>query len=191
MMRSSISLLSLLAVVSIVAAGCGGKSPLRSDLDSSGMTIVTLDRPTVLARSALDLTSTGRDYIYLGPVEINRMGERKYFVWLGMASTVDRPLVDEEQPRAASLTLLVDGSPMELPLTSWNLELDRPPYRSGVKVYDAYAARASLDQIDRIARAASVDIDVITDAGRSTDYRKWRGEWSQWAAFADQGQDHP
>ncbi len=186
MNRSTKHLFTLILITSVVAA-CASQDPVNSRLDSSGLTVVALDEVIVLARSAPQLSTAARDYVYLGPVEINRMGELNHFVWVGMASTVDRTLAGQPLPKAASLALLVDGMPMELPLTSWETELDTPPYQSKVPVSESFAARASLDQINRIAMATSVEVHIITETGASARYEKWQGEWPDWSAFSAQG----
>lgn len=174
--------LCMLVFVTLVSA-CSVSESLVSRLDeATGVTVVSMEVPIVLARPTR-LAVAARDYAYLGPVEINRMGRREYFLWVGLASTVDRPRVSEPPPRAMTLALVVDGLPMIVPLTDWNPDLEAPPYDGTTPVYASLAGRASFDQIMRIAAAESVVVHIITDSGGSLDYRLWDGDWPDWATF--------
>ncbi len=162
---------------------CTTQTPVTSRLDSRGLTVVALDDAIVLARPVRRLTVAARDYAYIGPVEINRMGQRDHYLWLGLASTVDRAFADVSPADAELLAILVDGQPMILPLTKWSADLDRPPYATVVPVYATLSARASLDQIQRIADATSIEVHIISNSGVAARYRMWQGAWSSWSLF--------
>ncbi len=176
--RSTIAAIAVLAI-----SACTTQTPVTSRLDSSGLTVVALNDAIVLARSARQLTVAARDYAYVGPVEINRMGQREHYLWLGLASTVDREFADLPPVGAESLAILVDGQPMMLPLTDWITELDRSPYETAVPLYATLSARTSHDQIQRIAAAKSIEVHVISNTGPAARYRMWQGAWSSWSLF--------
>lgn len=171
------------AIAALATFACSSQPPVTSRLDSGGLTVVALNDAVVLARPVRQLTVAARDYAYIGPVEINRMGQRNYYLWLGLASTVDRALADVSPADAESLAILVDGQPMILPLTNWGADLDRPPYETGVPVYAKMSARASLDQIHRIGEATSVEIHIVSSSSSADRYRVWQGAWSSWSLF--------
>ena len=185
MNRTRHQLYCFVVIVVLAISACTAQSPLTTRLDSSGLTVVALDEAIVLARPVRQLTVAARDYAYIGPVEINRMGNREYFLWVGLASTVDRKFADASPADADMLALIVDGQPMKIPLGEWNMTLDESPYRSTVPLYATHAAHASLDQIERIASANSVAVHIITSSGRTTQYQRWRGDWQTWSALAD------
>lgn len=181
--RRRISYLNAIAV--FVLSACAAQTPVNSRLDTSGLTIVTLDDAVVLARPVRQITAAARDYAYIGPVEINRMGNRDHYLWVGLASTVDRAFADVAPAGASSLALLVDGQPMKLPLSEWSMTLDEPPYRSTVPIYATFSAHASLDQIQRIASANSVAVHIVTDSGQTTHYQRWHGAWQEWSVLSN------
>lgn len=177
------NIVTLIVAVTLLGA-CSGHEPLTTRLDEmTGVTVVSMDTPIVLARPTR-LAIAARDYAYLGPIEINRNGDREHYLWLGLASTIDRALVSDPPAQATTLALLVDGLPMNLPLTPWDEELEEQPYGGNSPVYASLSARASLDQIARIAKAESVTVHINTDAGDSFNYRLWEGEWPTWAPFS-------
>lgn len=179
-----------LAVVILMVTGCAAREPLNSWFDTdSALTYSALHEPLVLARPVNRVTVAGRDYAYLGPIDINRMGRRDYYLWIGMASTVDRALLDEARPQAANLVLIVDGVPMDFPLAPWNSGLEALPYPVTTPVYEAFVARASLDQIKRIAAAESVGVQFALDDGHASTYDLWSGNWLDWSSFTDRVED--
>ncbi|MBT8079897.1 MAG: hypothetical protein KJO31_15065 [Gammaproteobacteria bacterium] len=174
------------ALVTILLAGCVSVPEAESRLDSSGLTIVALADAIVLARPVRTLAAAARDYAYVGPVEINRMGRREYLLWIGLASTVDREMLGVQLPDATGLVLIVDGEPMALSLAAWNTRLDHPPYDATAPIYAVVAATTSLDQIARIAAADSVELHLIAEDNVTAHYRPWQGTWASWSAFLNE-----
>lgn len=168
-----------------VLAGCATPgAPLESRLDmNTGVTVMTLDRVIVLARPIPRLATAARDYAYLGPVEINRMGAREHYLWVGMSSTLDRRFFGETPPDTTTLHLVVDGEPMTLSLSAWHDDIDTPPYAVGTPVHEHLRARVSLNQLRRIANADTVDVHIAAGDATSGHYRLWDGLWSELADF--------
>ena len=187
------------SILATLLIGCSTEVPKSSRLDSSGLTVVTHSDAMMLARPVRTLAAGARDYAYVGPVEINRMGKREYFFWVGLASTVDRELNGLTPDDAVALALVIDDEPMVLPLVEWDTDLDLPPYEATAPIYATLAAPTSLDQIHRIATAESVELHIIPDTNDSasyetelgtsastrhgTQYRAWHGDWTTWSAF--------
>ena len=172
-------------MVLALLAACASEPPVVSRLDSSGLTIVTLDDALVLSRPAHGIAAVVQDYAYVGPVRVNRMGEIDNYLWIGLASTVDREFANEDQAHAIAFVLLIDGQPMLLELEHWEATLDASPYATVAPVYATYGARASLDQIDRIAAATTVEAMFVTERGIAERYRAWQGKWDAWTVFVN------
>ena len=172
------------ALMALVLSACAASTQATSRLDVNGLTVVTLDEAIVLARPGRQLAAAAGDYAYLGPVEINRMGKRDYFLWVGLASTIDRSLVGVPAPDVQVLAVVIDGRPMLLPLALWSTELDQSPYKTLAPLYATFAAHASLDQIRRISNAESVEVHLVSDSGVTRRYQKWQGDWSTWSLLA-------
>jgi hypothetical protein len=183
-----------IALLSAAASyGCTSTAvPLESRLDlNTGLTVQTLETPIVLARPIPRLATSARDYAYLGPVEINRMGTREYFLWIGMGSTLDRGFVGEPRPTATTLHLMLDGEPMPLPLSAWHQDTDTPPYAVGTPVHEHLRTRVSLDQLRRIARAKSIDVHIAAADTTTDRYRLWGGRWGELAKFTNEVAESP
>ena len=167
--------------VAVLLSACATESSVTSRLDSSGFTIATMGDAIVLSRPTLHLAASVRDYAYVGPVEINHMGKKDHYLWVGLASTVDRTFENLPPDDANKLVLLVDGQPMMLPLSKWITSLDQQPYETIAPLYATLSARASLNQIKRIADAVSVEVHIISNDGTTAYYRMWHGDWPSWS----------
>lgn len=181
--RTTIAIAGLL-----VLAGCASGGGLLERLDrDSGLTIVTVPAAAVFARTRGQLSRSARDYLYLGPVEVNERGLREHYWWVGLASTIDRGYLEAETPVPDLLIIDVDGVPIEFELISWD---ERVPGLAGRRIYDPVvrparelAARVTLDQIALVASAGIDRVRVATDGGPTDDYFVW-DEDSARPAFA-------
>jgi hypothetical protein len=44
-------------------------------------------------------------------------------------------------------------------------------------------ARVTLDQLERIATAESIEVQIVADDGAMAGYELWDGTWADWEAF--------
>jgi len=186
--RMRIDIIAAILLVSLLTAGCAGSRPASAErqyLDTaSGITVTGLDEPAIFHHDDPRLAANVRDYLYMGPVVMNRMGKYSFYLWLGEWSTIDR-LSERESPAGLRTTgatigqvvLLLDGVPMELHDSLDQIEKSRiiqPPYTSSVDSMRAAYMRVSRDQLGRIAAANNVVIRV-SDAGQMRTYKLWSG----------------
>jgi len=83
-------------------AACAGQSALLETLDErTGMTIVRSREPLVFARTEPRYSRSARDYVYLGPLATNRQGVREHYLWVGIATTLDRGFIAPRPSRRA------------------------------------------------------------------------------------------
>lgn len=163
-----------------LAAACQGPASLTVTrrLDPlTGMTLTSAGRALVFARTESSYSRSARDYLYVGPVETNRQGRRDYYLWVGVATTLDRGFVAPEAAAPRSLLVNVDGHPMELPLVPWsNADASRGTldvYAPAVDVGAALAARVTLHQLELMTSAPLESLIVIDESGRAREYRRW------------------
>lgn len=174
------SLSTLLGIA--LVCGCARIDRVESTLDMrTGITWSALEQPVAMAHDMPALSTAARKYMYLGPVEMNDMGARQNFLWLGMGATLERVIIDGD-PVPQALLLEVDGTPFELPLTEWDSDI---PYSAPAPIRRSLKARVTLDQIVRIASATSVRAVVVLPDGSTEPYEHWNGMWSGWTEFRD------
>ena len=194
-MRISINIVRSIALTALLAA-CGSSGPLlEQTLDPvTGVTVLRSTAPVVLYSDNSAYAAHARDYVYLGPVEVNRMGKHSYYLWLGIWSTIrheDR--LSAQRDGFESITLFADGEPLPLELEGWTLDsigVTEPVYVKPVaSAADAYY-RVTIDQIRLIAEAGDIQIRAGTAKPRS--YSLWDKQGSANAsmrAFVNRGWD--
>ncbi len=167
-------------MVAAVLAGCAAGGRLEQLDEQSGATIVRGPAVLVYARTEPRYSRSARDYVYLGPVETNRQGAREYFLWIGIASTIDRGFVAPEAEEPRTLYVEVRGEPIELPLRTWHelapTGIKKPMYPTTVPVRAELAARVTLQQLALISGASPASVSLATgDSGTSRAFVRWNG----------------
>jgi len=173
----------------VVLAACqgGGGAGARERLDeSSGITLRTDAEAIVFARTETRYSRSGRDYLYLGPVEANRQGTREYYLWVGVGTTLDRGYLAPPGESPDTLYLEVDGELMELKLRPWSEREPRlgaaPVYRTSVQLQSELAARVTLDQLTLLGGAALRSLRVADRDGNARIYFRW-DDAQNWPSF--------
>jgi hypothetical protein len=168
-----------LAAVWLLGGCSGGGRPLEQLDERSGITIVRGGEPLVFARTEPRYSRSARDYVYLGPVETNRQGVREYYLWVGIATTLDRGFLAPEAGTPNTLYVEVGGEPMELPLKPWHelvpTGFGKPIYATVVAVHEELAARVTLQQLALIdgAPLARIAVGLAADAAPRP-YVRWQ-----------------
>ena len=185
--------LTAFMTLAFLATGCVSTSTLveeRLDM-GTGVTVTHATAPIVLYHDNSAYAAHARDYVYLGPVEINRMGSYAYYLWLGIWSTISDAERSYQRDGFESITVYADGEPLQLELVGWTLEsigVSEPVYIKPVaSAADAYY-RVTIDQIRLIANAREIELHAGTSPTRV--YLMWDRQGSAHAAlreFLDRG----
>lgn len=175
--------------VSLLLAACGSRGGVLERLDAdSALTIVTAQGLLAFAKTDARLSRSARDYIYLGPVEINERGTRTHYLWIGVASTIDRDYLNAAAPIPAVLYVEIGGAPMEFELHRveellpelGEVRLYEPAVSTGVVLL----ARITVDQLRRMSASGLPSIRVAGANGDLSEYLLWNDErpWTEFAA---------
>jgi hypothetical protein len=186
--------LAALALFALCAgAGQAGTEPgklLRQILDEkTALTITGLKAPLVLAKAEPQLGVNARDYVQVAPLEINRQGQLRYYLWMGFWSTVSHASVDLLSQRFERIYLFADGEPMELVMTTATTseeagakQLYRKPVDAGLDAYYAVTA----DQLGRIGAAKEIYLVSARDEHARYDAWEWNADaLTAFAAYAE------
>ena len=189
MMRYRLIFLILLIV--LVVLGCQSTGPTVERLDTgSGITLSGVAEPLAFARTEARYSRTARDYVYLGPVEVNRQGRRDYFLWVGAGTTLDRGYLAPEQATPEVLLVSVRDELMALELAPWDERVpalgDPVIYAPTVKLTATLGARVSRQQLDLIAKESLESIRIVDTSGAVQSYWRWR-EGSEWTGLVADG----
>ena len=159
--------------------------PPRFDSETGDM-VVTQRAAVVYARDLPHISRAGRDYLYLGPVEVTRNGVQRYYLWVGTGSTLDRSFRGEALPEMSRLSLEVEGEVLDLPLVAWTSRVGEP-YEVAAPLHDSQIAAVGFDDLERVLAEKITSIRLYDSADRQLSYTHWGGTWSAWAEEASEG----
>lgn len=163
-------------LMTLLLAACGGSQLLVKDkLDlQTGVTVTRSTQPLILYRDRSAISAHARDYVYVGPIETNDMGRRRYFLWLGVWSTSEKSSRASELDEFESIVIYADGEPLGLNVTGWNPAAigvsDAVYVKPVASATDAFYA-VTIDQIRMIAEAR--DVELRTGPTASGHYLRW------------------
>lgn len=182
-----------LVLIAAAAAGCasrgvGSESYLDPD---TGVTIRRAGTPAVLYKDRTSRAAFARDFIHMGPVQVNRMGGYRYYLWFGIWSTIPTDDPETQRDGFESVTLFANGEPLQLQLAGWtgsSIGASGDVYVKPVaSAADAYY-EVTLDQVRLIADSS--DLRILTSGPDSTSFELWDSQASAFRSirqFIDQG----
>ncbi len=180
------------AAIALLLSGCANDGGItRNKLDpATAVTITYSQTPLVFYRDESGRAAFARDYLYLGPLEINRMGDYRYYLWLGIWNT----MVAAESPALRdgfqSIVIYADGEPLPLQVSGWTADAigasERVYTQPVASAADAYY-EVTIDQLRLVA--AATEVRVQTTGTRPESYEPWDKQASaksDLAAFLEQ-----
>lgn len=165
---------ALIAV--LIVAGCASTAPIvRDKLDPvTGVTVTFSNTPLIMYRDNPARAAFARNYLHMGPIQVNRSGSYQYYLWLGAWNTMQSPDAAEHQDGLESIIIFADGEPLSLELAGWTPEAigtSEPVYLKPVaSSVDAYY-RVTADQIRLIADAR--DLRLRTSGANAREFGLW------------------
>lgn len=159
---------------------------LTEQLDrETGVTVTSQGEPVAFARPQPQFSRSARDYLFLGPFEINRQGQRTYYLWVGVGTTLDRGYLAPQTPAPSTLYVSVNDEPVELSLHELaDLGLGvKTVYATKVPLRAEYFARITLDQLRLFANAKFDEVVVKTDQPTVERYAEWGNKQPSWTTF--------
>lgn len=168
--------LSCAALALALLTSCAGNdTAVLQRLDpETGVTIKRASVPIVMYRDMSANSAFGRDYVYVGPIQVNNMGRREYFLWLGIWGSSDSAERGRKMDDFEAVVLYVDGEPLSLEVQGWtpgSIGASGDVYVKPVaSALDGYY-RVTVDQMRLIAE--SQDLELRAGATRPQRYVPW------------------
>jgi hypothetical protein len=164
-----------ITIVFLLSACAGHGGYTANKLDSiTGVTITYSQAPMVFYRDESGKAAHARNFVHLAPLEINRTGEFRYFLWLGVWSTLQDASAGEPRDGFESIVVFADGEPLSLELSGWTaatIGASVPVYLKPVSsAADAYY-EVTIDQIRMIA--AANDVRILTTGPKPQSFELW------------------
>lgn len=168
----SVQLLSGSMTLAVLLTGACASNPelVLSKLDpKTSVTISYNQSPLVFIRTRSADTSRANEHVHLGPVEVNRSGDYRYYIWLASWSMTDPVQLDRRHDRLESINIIADGNPVALKMTGAStraIGASEPIYRKPVAWATEVYYDVTLDQLRMIADAT--DLKVQYSSTRET-----------------------
>lgn len=148
-------------------AGCSGTDTrLYEHLDpGTGATITRASTPFVMYRDMSARSAFGREYVYVGPVQVNNMGERRHYLWLGIWGTSDAAHRGDTMANFESIVIYADGEPLSLEVKGWtpgSIGASDSVYVQPVASALGGYYRVTIDQLRLIAESHDLEIRAGT-----------------------------
>jgi len=155
----------LIAALAIALANCASSSAtVNQTLDlHTGVTVSYVQTPLVLFRENPMRAAFARNYVYLGPIEVNDSGSYEYFLWFGIWDTMQSSDEAAHRDGFESVVLFVDDEPLPLELVGWapsSIGLQSEVYAAPVAASADAFYRVTLDQIRLLAEARDIRLNV-------------------------------
>jgi len=161
-------------IVSLLAA-CSSAPTVKEFFDSESSVVVNYtDTPIIFYIDRSGRAAFARDFVNVGPIQVNRMGDRRYYLWLGIWNTIDTANKESRAAEFELVTVYADGEPILLDLAGWTSEVvgaSRPIYAKPVSSATEAYYEVTIDQIRLMA--AATEIRIQTSGEPSASYEMW------------------
>jgi hypothetical protein len=165
----------------VLAGGCASSTAeVHERLDpATGVTLTFAEKPLVFYHDSSARAAYARDFVNLGPIQVNRMGQTRYFIWAGIWNTMPDTQLSADIDGFETITLYVDGEPLQLSASGWapsaigasESAYVRPQAAAGEAYYEV-----TIDQLRFITEATDVRLQISGPVSRS--YEPWEGQKS-------------
>jgi len=179
------------ALLILLLTTCGACGPtnvtIRETLDPlTAVTVTRSSEPVLFYQDHSSRAAYARDYVNLGPFQVNRMGDYHYYLWLGIWTTLPAEISGDQRDGFESVTLFADGEPLTLRLAGWTPSAfggsDDVYLKPVASAADAYY-EVTFDQIRLIADSS--DLRLLTSGTHPVSYELWDGRHSALNAFRE------
>ena len=177
----------LTAVAAVLAGGCtwlpqadGSAAGVAGNTVEAGVSPTSSRNAVWLAAPRPGLSAVGKDYLFVGPMTVNRDGSRQRYLWFAVGTTIDRRLTGAPKPELETVVLVTDGTPMTFDLIAWDSTGAYAPYPLTIDSDVSYAARVTGSQLRQLAEADTLEAYVTDVNGRSPRYVVVEGDPADW-----------
>ena len=159
----------LLCVLALVTAasvcGCSSSTALTGEkLDPvTSATISYSEQPLVFYRDVSGRAALAKDFVYVAPVAVNRSGDYRYYIWLGIWTVNGEASTDATRDGFESVVLVADGELLPLEITGWTIDAigaSEPVYLKPVASAAEAYYELTLNQLRLLAEADELRLQI-------------------------------
>lgn len=150
-------------VTLLLAGACASNSELvRSKLDPrTSVTISYSKSPFIFFRPLSAAQADAKEYVYAGPLEVNRSGDYRYYLWLSSWGTMDSGEIDTRQQRFEAVDIIADGNAITLKVAGESeaaIGASEPVYPKPAGWATDLYYEVTVEQLRTIAAASSLQL---------------------------------
>jgi hypothetical protein len=172
--RSICRLGNILLLLGLISCSTSGPVSMEKFDPLTGVTVTLVKTPLVLYRDNAATAAYARNYVNLAPIQVNRIGAHRYYLWVSVWNTMQIADISERRDGFESIVIFADGEPLVLDVTGWTPEsigVSEPVYIKPVaSAVDAYY-EVTADQIRLIAQAS--DIRLQSGGSQAKEFNLW------------------
>lgn len=172
----------------LILFGCAASPPsVNEKMDElTGATVTYASAPLMFYRDNPSQAAYARNFINAGPIQVNRSGSYRYYLWVSSWSTMQVTDLVSVRDGLESIVIFADGEPLLLELSGWapdTMGINEPVYlKPMASAADAYY-QVTVDQIRLIAESS--DIRLRTAGSQPRDFELWDNQTSAKASLAE------
>lgn len=169
-------------LAAVLVSGCASSDVETTPVTNaeSGVSATSDGGAVWLAADRPGLSNVGRDFLFVGPMTINRDAVQRRYLWFAFASTIDRRLTGAPDRPLESVIITVDGTPMTFDVDAWNAPSGTLPYELPITPTQSLVALVTRSQLKRLAAADDIEAYVLDGNARSPRYRLAKGNPAGW-----------
>ena len=174
--------------IALVLLGCASSPPsVNEKMDElTGVTVTYASAPLMFYRDNPSQAAYARNFVNAGPIQINRSGSYRYYLWVSSWSTMQVTDLVSVRDGLESIVVFADGEPLLLELSGWGpdtMGISEPVYlKPMASAADAYY-QVTVDQIRLIAESS--DLRLRTAGPQPRDFELWDDQASAKASLAE------
>ena len=152
------NLSSRIAVIAMLVSACASTpETVNQKMDPlTGVIVTYSNMPLIMFREDPSQAAFARNYVHVGPIQINRSGNYHHYLWLGAWNNMQSIDSSEEYAGFETIVVFADGQPLSLELvgsTPSVIGASEPVYLKPVATSTEAYYRVTADQIRLMSEA--------------------------------------
>jgi hypothetical protein len=184
--RSIFQMLQTVFLFCVSSCATFGASTIETLDPLTSVTLTAVKTPMIFYRDDSGHSAYAREFANLGPIQVNRSGQYRYFLWIGIWSTGQETDDTRRRDSFESPVLFIDGEPFQLQVAGWNPEsigasedIYAKPVASAI---DAYY-EVTLDVIRLLVNSS--DVRLRSSGESAASFEPWNDQQTAHGSLRD------
>lgn len=157
---------AIAAAILMIGACATSSEPVLTKLDPrTSVTATYIKSPLIFFRSLSGTQAEAREYVYIGPLEVNRSGDYRYYLWLANWSMMDTGQLVRPGNDFKSIAIVADGKAITLEISGDSLQsvgASESIYPRPVGWATEMYYTVTLEQLRLVAAATTLQVKFVS-----------------------------